>query len=484
MKKRVLCILMSILMLIPSFCYFTNGASMTALTYELTYNMSEARSILSYINTARKQKGLSSFVYDYGLEQVALTRIKEIVLMFTHTRPDHTSCLTAFPTFYQSGKQWYYAENIDGGYNSAQQLVNEWKKQSTASEEYQNIFASHLTTIGVACVTYDSMIYWVIEFSNKTSSTAYSAPINGNKIVTTNFMTSDIGYLQVKANFSKLSIVKGSSVSLPSLDCEVVLSYNGATATFYDSAHDKPNLICSATWTSANPSVAAISGKTVVGKSIGTTTLTGKAYGKTVTVTVTVEKGVGPFTDVSTSVWYAKGVEYCYTNGYMSGTTATTFSPNGKLTRSQIVVILAAISGEDTTEFANKQTFTDVAKGKWFHNAIEWAASKGITSGTSATTFSPNSPLTRQELATLLYAFAKSYGCDMDKSANISGYSDYTIVSSWARTQLSWAVACGLISGTSTTTISPKTAATRSQAATIIMQLDKNVLQAVSDTDQ
>ena len=193
-----------------------------------------------------------------------------------------------------------------------------------------------------------------------------------------------------------------------------------------------------------------------------------------------IEKLVLPnndFDDVKDGKWYTKGVLYCVQMGFMSGMGDGVFSPNDTLTRAMFVTILAKIDGADLSAYAkdtNGLPFTDV-KASYYIKALKWAFEMGYTSGTSDTTFGPNDPVTREQLAVFLYSYSQKKGYDVSELADISGYTDAGKISKWARTGVQWAIAAGMISGTSDTTLSPKDTATRAQVATIIMNYDLKV---------
>ena len=183
------------------------------------------------------------------------------------------------------------------------------------------------------------------------------------------------------------------------------------------------------------------------------------------------------YTDVKDGKWYTKGVLYCVQMGFMSGTGTDTFDPNSTLTRAMFVTILAKIDGADLSAYAkdtNGLPFTDV-KASWYIKALKWAYEYKYTSGTSDTTFGPNDPVTREQLAVFLYSYSQKKGYDVSELADISGYTDAGKISKWARTGVQWAIAAGMISGTSETTLSPKDTATRAQVAVIIMNYDLKV---------
>ena len=174
------------------------------------------------------------------------------------------------------------------------------------------------------------------------------------------------------------------------------------------------------------------------------------------------------FTDVPNGAWYTGAALWCNSRGYITGTGATTFSPNAALTRGMFVQILARVAiGGGLDGYAYKGRFSDVRPDVWYAKAVQWAVDNNVTGGTGATTFSPDMPVTREQLATFFFAYAKSKGYDVSASAELGKYADAGQISSWAENAVSWAVAEGLISGTSASSVSPKINATRAQAAVI-----------------
>ena len=173
------------------------------------------------------------------------------------------------------------------------------------------------------------------------------------------------------------------------------------------------------------------------------------------------------FTDITIGGWYEEAALWCNENGYMTGTGEKTFSPNVTLTRAMFVQILARIAGADLDSIEYSGRFNDVTSSDWYAKAVQWAIDNGITEGTGEKTFSPNEPVTREQLAVFLYAYAEYMKYDTSTIAELDKYTDTDEISSWAVTAIKWAVAEGLISGTSETTVSPKSGATRAQAAVI-----------------
>ena len=173
--------------------------------------------------------------------------------------------------------------------------------------------------------------------------------------------------------------------------------------------------------------------------------------------------------------WAHKGIDYCVRNRLMSGVGAGTFSPDTACTRAQIVKILYNRSGNQTDYSYYYLPFTDVAPGAWYYNAVAWAYCNDVTSGTSATMFTPNAAITRQQLVTFLYRYTVKYAPEFTgNAAPISAFPDAGSVANWAYAAMSWAVGNGLIKGNAHDNgldyLDPNGSATRAQTATIIMR--------------
>ncbi len=172
--------------------------------------------------------------------------------------------------------------------------------------------------------------------------------------------------------------------------------------------------------------------------------------------------------------WAHKGIDYCVRNRLMSGVGAGTFSPGTACTRAQIVKILYNRSGNQVDYSYYYLPFTDVAPGAWYYNAVAWAYYNDVTSGTSATMFTPDAAITRQQLVTFLYRYTVKYAPEFTgNAAPISAFPDAGSVANWAYAAMSWAVGNGLIVGNAHNGLDyldPNGSATRAQTATIIMR--------------
>ena len=180
--------------------------------------------------------------------------------------------------------------------------------------------------------------------------------------------------------------------------------------------------------------------------------------------------------------WSHEGLDYCIYRGYVAGTSASTVSPTGVCTRAQLVSILYRMQGEPTNvkdyELAKlRAPFNDVPRGQWYTDAIWWAKLTGVVAGTSATTFDPEGEITREQLAVILYNYTQQFAPgSIPAAGSLAGFPDAGSVSSWARTEMAWAVGNGLISGTGSggvAYLSPQGSATRAQVAAILMRFEQ-----------
>ena len=173
------------------------------------------------------------------------------------------------------------------------------------------------------------------------------------------------------------------------------------------------------------------------------------------------------FLDIAANAWYKDAVQYAYDSGLMTGVSANEFAPEATTTRAMIVSMLARLEGVESAESAG---FADVAANDWYATAVNWAAASGITSGTGDGTFSPNTAITREQLAAILMNYAQYKGRDVSARATLDTYNDATAISSWANDVMSWAVAEGLLTGVTADTLQPQGAATRAQVAAILQR--------------
>lgn len=186
-------------------------------------------------------------------------------------------------------------------------------------------------------------------------------------------------------------------------------------------------------------------------------------------ISVSTKTDSAQFKDVTRSnvgTWAADAVDFAYHFGLVSGVSKTEFAPNSPMTRAQLVTVLYRAAGSPSVTVSTN--FEDLDVGSYYYSAVVWANVNGIVNGTSDTTFSPDSRLTRQQLAAILYRYARAFGGDTSYTGNLSHFTDRRQVDTYAVTPMIWAVSHEIISGTSDTTLSPLSTATRAQVVVIL----------------
>ena len=181
-----------------------------------------------------------------------------------------------------------------------------------------------------------------------------------------------------------------------------------------------------------------------------------------------------PFTDVEETDWSYNDIYYVWEKGLMQGTSATTFAPQLSTSRAMIVTILWRLEGESDVNYA--MSFTDVASGQWYTEAIRWAQANKIVEGYSAEKFGTNDPITREQMAAILYRYAQTKGYDVSAKADLSKFADSDKIGSWAVDAIAWANANKLVTGVSTTELAPQGKATREQVAAILHRFCENIV--------
>ena len=177
-----------------------------------------------------------------------------------------------------------------------------------------------------------------------------------------------------------------------------------------------------------------------------------------------------PFADVAENEWYYPYVFTVYRYGLMNGTSKTTFAPNAATTRAMVVQVLFNMAAE-SQNVPVVDIFDDVKYGDWYFLAVTWAALTGVSTGTSDTTFSPNDPVTREQLAAFLYRFTTLCGIDCRADGDLSKFADQNQISGYAKDAISWAVGAGIINGKSPTAVAPRAYATRAEIAAMLCRL-------------
>lgn len=205
----------------------------------------------------------------------------------------------------------------------------------------------------------------------------------------------------------------------------------------------------------------------------GRPTIDGTYPGKP--TTVTKPQGNGVFWDVSPNSWYNDAVMYVYEKGYMTGTEKDAFKPDGTMTRGMLVTVLYRMAGKPS--YSGSMPFKDVKSSQYYYTPVMWANAMGIVTGTSSTTFEPESLVSREQIAAILYRYYTRYlGRKASNTSIPSSFTDRNKVSDYAKDAMGWAINSGIINGTSATLLEPAGDATRCQAAAMIQRFAKLVL--------
>ena len=226
-----------------------------------------------------------------------------------------------------------------------------------------------------------------------------------------------------------------------------------------------PDDLGEVTWSSSNTDIATIdeNGK-VKAKEYGTTTIKAVVQGKEYTYTLNV---VLPFTDVKTTDWFYGAVKYTYDNGILKGATDTEFRPSKNITRADLLTILWRMEGE--TQVTGVKDFPDVSTEAYYANAVRWGTKNNIVSGYNNGNFGPTDNITREQLATILYNYAKYKEKDVTVNPDLSKYKDWHKVTGYAQPAMKWAIAKGVVNGKDNSTrLDPQGTASRAEATAMI----------------
>lgn len=182
--------------------------------------------------------------------------------------------------------------------------------------------------------------------------------------------------------------------------------------------------------------------------------------------------GIHPFTDVSDTAWYSDAVQYVYEHDMMVGTSSTKFSPDSPTSRGMIVTILHRLEGLPS---ATGTAFSDVPAGQWYTDAVAWASANNIVNGYGNGKFGPNDPITREQMAAILYRYAEYKEYDTSITGSAITFADGEQVSAYAVDAVNWAIGVGLLQGVGNNKLSPASGATRAQTATILMRFCQSI---------
>lgn len=188
------------------------------------------------------------------------------------------------------------------------------------------------------------------------------------------------------------------------------------------------------------------------------------------TVVVTFARKT-PFTDIAHDDWFYSSVRYAYNKGLFTGTTETTFSPSGKMSRAMLATVLYRMENEPEVEF--RDVFSDVQSNRWYSEPVIWANQSKIVNGKGKGIFAPNDSITREQIAVMLYRYAKGKGFNLDAESSSLIFKDADKISDFAKESITWAVAKGIMKGNSDLTLNPSGFATRAEVATMLQRFEE-----------
>ena len=362
-------------------------------------------------------------------------------------------------TFQNAGEIWFYEADLAKVEFEKNQVLGTTKvstenaKRDSTLDVSKNYWGGKAPTsdqVSDSNVTGND-VYYERNTMYPSDLNTYNPPSSGGGGVTTYSVTLPTDVANGKLSVSPKNAAKGSTVTLTVTPDE---GYQLATLTVTDK-----------------------NGKTVELTKKSDTQYTFKMPASNVSIKATfapveTPPATLPFTDVD-GHWALDAITYVYEKGMMNGTSPTTFSPESQLTRGMIVTILYRLEDEPAV---SDSTFSDVDGDMYYADPIAWAADNGIVTGFPDGTFGPETSITREQLATILYRYADYLDCDMTPAADLSGYTDAGTISSYAQQAMAWANAEGLITGVTETTLKPTGTATRAQVATILMRFCENVI--------
>lgn len=386
-------------------------------TEQVTDSREEA--LLAGINRQREQAGLSPLSLLPALNRAANVRAKELATAFSHTRPNGQAGFTVLPEHqipYGSA-----AENLAAGYTDPESVLAAWM----ASDGHRaNILGnySHLG-VGYTPTGVNGGNGWVLLFVG--GCTPHTLSVSGTTTLPLGTALTD-----AKLTLHATCATHGGA-TLPLTD---------KLCTDYD--------------------------KDTYGVQTVTVTYGHATHQFSVRVGTEADAPRPAFTDVPSGAWYADAVYTLTSEGILSGTSDTTFSPNGTLTRAMLVTMLGRMAGVDPTAYT-KSVFTDVKIGEWYAPYVQWAYERGIATGYGNGVFAPDVSITREQLCVFLVRYAGATGTPLPTTGG-DGFTDAARISSWARSAVSTAAKARLVNGYSDGSFRPQASATRAEAASIL----------------
>lgn len=479
-------------------------------------NYTEAYEVLRLLNEHRAANGLPALEMDERLLDLAMQRAAEQAVYYDHNRPDGTEWKTVLAAEWPElpgGSIW--AENIAMGYPAAANVMYQW---AHSDGHNKNMLLREAKAVGIGCFENNGVKYWEQLFSSVEPQAATAQ--TGSKAATHDIEAVK-ELLDLQANPTSLSLPKDgqAEVTLRNLnarDKRVVgivrpsfgaltpegvakLDIASGRAKVQAVAPGKANLQLGVAASKEGVAPLTVNVAVTVNDTytVGPDTKPSGGGGKRpsnnkpvetpkpeeVTKPTEPEKNTNnqggqsgavleSFSDVRPGQWYSQAIDWVCQRGLMKGVSDDRFAPGEGTTRGMLVTMLFRFEGAEAGATAK---FSDVQAGQWYSDAVAWASSNGVVSGFADGSFGPNADITREQLAAVLYRYAKLKGVDVSAQGDLSGFADRGEVAAWAEEPLQWAVGCGLLNGNADGSLDPAGNATRAQVAAILMRFDEKV---------
>lgn len=479
-------------------------------------NYTEAYEVLRLLNEHRAANGLPALEMDERLLDLAMQRAAEQAVYYDHNRPDGTEWKTVLAAEWPElpGRSTW-AENIAMGYPTAANVMYQW---AHSDGHNKNMLLREAKAVGIGCFENNGVKYWEQLFSSVEPQAATAQ--TGSKAATHDIEAVK-ELLDLQANPTSLSLPKDgqAEVTLRNLnarDKRVVgivrpsfgaltpegvakLDIASGRAKVQAVAPGKANLQLGVAASKEGVAPLTVNIAVTVNDTytVGPDTKPSGGGGKRpsnnkpvetpkpeeVTKPTEPEKNTNnqggqsgaaleSFSDVRPGQWYSQAIDWVCQRGLMKGVSDDRFAPGEGTTRGMLVTMLFRFEGAEAGATAK---FSDVQAGQWYSDAVAWASSNGVVSGFADGSFGPNADITREQLAAVLYRYAKLKGVDVSAQGDLSGFADRGEVAAWAEEPLQWAVGCGLLNGNADGSLDPAGNATRAQVAAILMRFDEKV---------
>lgn len=402
---------------------------------------SYAYEVVEKVNELRDSLGLQKLELDDNLMKAAMQRAAECSAYYSHTRPDNTDCTDIFPPARAMG------ENIAAGQLTPEAAMDSW---TNSSGHYQNMVNTGYTKIGVGCFKSGNQYYWTQAFASGKAD-EHTKRTDSERAVS---VTINQDHFMLHSNAPELLLKVGESVPVP-LYIENTGFYNAETLIRVSNVNFR--------YSSA------------VSISLDSMMVTGEKSGKG-EIEITISNGastiipvsvVASLQDVPETSWYYDAVTWADNHHVIDCISPGTFSPNGQMSRGATAIMLYRL--ENSPMGYSQSVFGDV-RGSELTAAANWVNSAGLMNGYGNGAFGPDDPLTREQMAAILFRYNAYKGNTSSNRADLSCYSDAGEIGSYAVEAMSWANAQGLIQGTDIVTMSPKKEITRAEAATVFMR--------------